>query len=134
MRRRDINCALSDTPDPRSSCYLRSPQLATARVIRLRADQCEARDIPPSRCFPPTCFDTTGIGRARAIWRGHKLGGNLRQTNYRCRPVAQARRHSIIRVLLRATRWGIRDLLTPAVDSELVNMRVPLTPRGRRAR
>lgn len=38
-------------------------------------------------------------------------------------------RHSIIRVRLQVTRREIRDLPTPAVDSELVNVRVPLTPR-----
>lgn len=38
-------------------------------------------------------------------------------------------RHSIIRVRLQATRRGIRDLSTPAVDSELVNARDLLTPR-----
>lgn len=84
----------------------------------------------------PMCFDTAGLVRRRGVdegatvWRGHKLGGNLRQTNYRCKPDAStSRTTSIIRVRLQATRRGIRDLSTPAVDSELVNARVPLTPR-----
>lgn len=82
----------------------------------------------------PTCFDTAGlagVGRRAMIWRGHKLGGNLRQTNYRCKPT-QARLIPALDNTCTAascTRRGIRDLSTPVVDSELVNARIPLTPR-----
>lgn len=33
-----------------------------------------------------------GSDEGATVWRGHKLGGNLRQTNYRCKPDASTPR------------------------------------------
>jgi len=85
----------------------------------------EVRENLWSKCTTVQCFDADcrteraisalfsnvfrhcGIARDEGamVWRGHKLGGNLRQTNYRCKPDASTPRTGTrIRVRLQATR------------------------------